>query len=58
MIVGVLDDYEDWLRATQPDLFTLRGVYSGSFRPGPTSGDCALAWLETASAYLEATSGG
>lgn len=52
----VFDDFQDWLRREQPELFAQSGACEGFFQRGPTPEECALAWLAAAPAFVEAAS--
>ena len=57
---GALDDFQDWLRENQPDLFASDGDCFGLFKEEglPTARACVQAWLDAAAAYVADTAGG
>ena len=58
--VGVIGDFQDWLRDTQPELFASGGACFGFFKGVglPTALACTQAWLDAAPAYVAATASG
>ena len=54
---AIFDDFQDWLRAQQPELFSQSGACANFFQRGATTPEeCALAWLDAAPAFVEMTS--